>query len=228
MPELKYILESLLFVSPQPLGMDRLKKALPEEEPSAIREALDILSGEYEARGGGFLLCEVAGGWQLRTRPQYALWVKRLSQTQPVRLSPAALETLAIVAYNQPVLKSFVEHVRGVDSGGVLKVLLEKGLIRVPGRDDKPGRPMLYATTKKFLEVFELKDLADLPSLTQIKELSRTTAGQDAETGEPEISEGRDVKTNLSPSSYFPDGELQPFEITSDVLLQAKPGNSDA
>ncbi|MBI5845615.1 MAG: SMC-Scp complex subunit ScpB [Deltaproteobacteria bacterium] len=184
MPELKYILESLLFVSPQPLGMDRLKKALPEEEPLAIREALAALDAEYEARGGGFFLCEVAGGWQLRTRPRYALWVRRLSQSQPVRLSPAALETLAIVAYNQPVLRSCVEHVRGVDSGGVLKVLLEKGLIRVPGRDDKPGRPMLYATTKKFLEVFELKDLADLPSLSQIKDLARTNV-----TAEP-LGEG--------------------------------------
>jgi len=190
MPELKYILESLLFVSPQPLGMDRLKKALPEEDPSAIKVALSNLSAEYEERGGGFFLCEVAGGWQLRTRPQYALWVRRLSQSQPVRLSPAALETLAIVAYNQPVLRSFVEHVRGVDSGGVLKVLLEKGLVRVPGRDDRPGRPMLYATTKKFLEVFELKDLSDLPSLSQIKDLAKPSASMDIETGGGEKTDG--------------------------------------
>lgn len=184
-------MESLLFVSPQPLGMDRLKKALPEEDPAAIKEALSALSAEYEKRGGGFFLCEVAGGWQLRTRPQYALWVKRLSQSQPVRLSPAALETLAIVAYNQPVLRSFVEHVRGVDSGGVLKVLLEKGLIRVPGRDDRPGRPMLYATTKKFLEVFELKDLSDLPSLSQIRDLARTDVAADHSTGGGEETGGR-------------------------------------
>lgn len=181
MPELKYIIESLLFVSSQPLGMDRLKKALPEEEASAIRGALAELAAEYDARGGGFFLCEVAGGWQLRTRSLYSLWVRRLSQSQPVRLSPAALETLAIVAYNQPVLRSFVEHVRGVDSGGVLKVLLEKGLIRVPGRDDKPGRPMLYATTKKFLEIFELKDLSDLPSLSQIKDLARPAPSEEPE-----------------------------------------------
>ncbi len=204
MPPLKHVIESLLFVSPSPLTMDRLKKAAPEEDPARIREALSELAAEYEARGGGFSLCQVAGGWQLRTRPEFAPWIRRLSQTQPVRLSPAALETLAIVAYNQPVLKSSVDHVRGVDSGGVLKVLLEKGLVRVLGRDDKPGRPMLYATTRRFLEIFELKDLSDLPTLAQIKDLARSAPPGDGE-GEA-LSEDTIAAGGLQEVSP-PDGE---------------------
>ncbi|MEW5734506.1 MAG: SMC-Scp complex subunit ScpB [Thermodesulfobacteriota bacterium] len=171
MPELKYIIEALLFISAAPLSLDRIRGALPEAEPAAIRRALDELAAEYEARGGAFGLRQVAGGWQLRTRPLFAPWLRALTQSQPARLSAASLETLAVVAYHQPVLRSFIEHVRGVDCGGVLKALLDRGLIRVIGRDDKPGKPLLYGTTKRFLEVFDLKDLSELPSMQEIEEM---------------------------------------------------------
>ena len=172
MDNLKYIIESLLFVSSTPLSMERLRQSAPEADARMIRDALEALGREYELRGGGFALHHVAGGYQLRTRPEYAQWIKRLHQTQPVRLSRPALETLAIIAYRQPVLRSDIEYIRGVDSGGVLKMLMEKQLIRVLGRDtDKPGRPMIYSTTKKFLEVFDLKDLSELPTLKELEEL---------------------------------------------------------
>jgi segregation and condensation protein B len=179
-PPLKDIVESLLFMSGSPITIERLSIAVPDAVPGEIRQTLNGLEAEYEARGGGFCLRQVAGGWQLRTRPQFAPWIRRMHQSQPSRLSQAALETLAIIAYNQPVLRSYVEHVRGVDSGGVMKLLLDKGLIRVLGRDDKPGRPMLYATSKKFLEIFDLKDLSELPTLKEIQEITQTGESRNA------------------------------------------------
>ena len=172
MENLKHIIESLLFVSSTPLSMERLRQSVPEADAKLIREALETLGKDYETRGGGFALHHVAGGYQLRTRPEYAQWIKRLHQSQPVRLSKPALETLAIIAYRQPVLRSDIEYIRGVDSGGVLKMLLEKQLIRVLGRDaEKAGRPMIYSTTKRFLEIFDLQDLSELPTLKELEEL---------------------------------------------------------
>ena len=172
--ELKYIIESLLFVSETPLPMDRLKKVLEEFETKEIKEALEALVVEYDARGGGFMLKEVAGGYQIRTRPGYAQYIKRLIQPGAQRLSKAALETLAIIAYKQPVIRADIEFIRGVDCGGVLRMLLEKKLVRVLGRKEIPGRPMIYATTKQFLEIFDLKDLKDLPSPKEIEALGET------------------------------------------------------
>jgi segregation and condensation protein B len=113
----------------------------------------------------------VAGGFQFRTRPEYSQWVKKLIAPKPTRLSKAALETLAIIAYKQPIIRSEIEHIRGVDSGGVLRMLLEKNLIRVMGRKEIPGRPLIYGTTRHFLEVFELKNLKDLPTPKEIEEM---------------------------------------------------------
>jgi segregation and condensation protein B len=168
MEDLKPILESLLFVAEEALSLERLHKLLPEAEAREIREALAELGAEYEARRGGFHLAEVAGGYQLRSRPEYTAWIRRLVEPRPVRLSKAALETLAIIAYKQPIIRADVEHLRGVDCGGVLRVLLERKLIRVLGRKEIAGRPLIYATTKKFLETFDLKDLSDLPSPQEI------------------------------------------------------------
>ncbi|ACL06895.1 chromosome segregation and condensation protein, ScpB [Desulfatibacillum aliphaticivorans] len=187
MDNLKYIIESLLFISSTPLSMERLRQSIPEADSKMIRTALETLGREYELRGGGFALHHVAGGYQLRTRPEYAQWIKRLHQSQPVRLSKPALETLAIIAYRQPVLRSDIEYIRGVDSGGVLKMLMEKQLIRVLGRDtDKPGRPMIYSTTKKFLEVFDLKDLTELPTLKELEELGLSKKQKDEDDYDPD------------------------------------------
>ncbi len=171
MDNLKAIVESLLFASDIPLTIDKIKSILDIQDRQAALNALTSLAQEYESQKRGFFLSEVAGGYQLRTRPEYRQWVRRMKQTRPARLSRAAMETLAIVAYKQPVLRSDVEHLRGVDSGGTLRTLLERGLIRVLGRKRLPGRPMVYGTSKRFLEIFDLKELSELPTLKDLQEL---------------------------------------------------------
>jgi segregation and condensation protein B len=171
MENIKHIIESLLFVAAEPLTVDRIKRILTQAETADIRSAAAQLAAEYEERGGGFYLDEVAGGYQIRTRPEYTEWIKKLIQPKPLRLSKPALETLVIIAYKQPIIRSDIEHIRGVDCGGVLRVLLERKLIRVLGRKEIAGRPLIYATTKRFLEVFDLKNLRDLPTPKEIEEL---------------------------------------------------------
>ncbi|MDY6791392.1 MAG: SMC-Scp complex subunit ScpB [Thermodesulfobacteriota bacterium] len=174
MENLKYIIESLLFVAQEPLSVDRLKRVLNTAGANDIKNALKELTDEYEARKGGFYLNEVAGGFQIRTRSEYTSWIKRLIQPNPPRLSKASLETLAIIAYKQPVIRSDIESLRGVDCGGILRVLLKRKFIRVLGRKELPGRPLIYATTKRFLEIFDLKDLKDLPTPKEIEELGNS------------------------------------------------------
>jgi len=176
MDDIKNIIESLLFVADEPLSLDRFKSIIGQAETKEIRLALEELEAEYLARQGGFYLNQVAGGYQIRTRSEYTEWIKRLLQPRPLRLSKAALETLAIIAYKQPVIRSDVEHIRGVDCGGVLRVLLERKFIRVLGRKEIPGRPLIYATTKRFLEVFDLKTLKDLPTPKEIEEFGSALA----------------------------------------------------
>ena len=174
MADLKNIIEALLFVSAAPLSPEQIHEVLPEAGTREIRTTLQELIREHEARGGGFVLHEVAGGFQFRTRPEHRPWIEKLLAPQPVRLSRAALETLAIVAYHQPVLRSDIEHIRGVNSGNTLRLLLEKKLIRILGRKEIPGRPLVYGTTRKFLETFDLKDLKDLPAPDEIQPDPRT------------------------------------------------------
>lgn len=174
MENLKYIIESLLFVAQEPLSVERLKKILNTAGASDIKNALKELSDEYETRKGGFYLNEVAGGFQIRTRSEYTSWIKRFIQPNPPRLSRASLETLAIIAYKQPTIRSDIENLRGVDCGGILRVLLKRKFIRVLGRKELPGRPLIYSTTKRFLEVFDLKDLKDLPTPKEIEELGKS------------------------------------------------------
>jgi segregation and condensation protein B len=170
MQELKNTIESLLFVADEPLTVERLRGIIETADGKQIRSALQALADEYEQRGGGFLLREVAGGWQMRSRPEYHEWIKRMLQPSPQRLSRAALETLALIAYRQPIIRADIEHVRGVDCGGILRQLMERKLIRVLGRKEIAGRPLIYATTKLFLELFDLKDLNDLPTPMEIGE----------------------------------------------------------
>lgn len=170
MSETKNIVESLLFASGSPLSVEQLKSALPDTQAAEIRRAANDLVSEYAARKGGIVLAEVAGGYQFRTRPDYSSYVHKLRDPQPLKLSRAAMETLAIVAYQQPVLRSEIEHIRGVSSGNTLRFLQEKKLIRILGRRDVPGRPLVYGTTKKFLETFDLKDLKDLPRPEELED----------------------------------------------------------
>ena len=205
MDDIKNIIESLLFVSQEPLTIDRFKKIISGTETKDLREALEDLKADYEARQGGFFLNQVAGGYQIHTRPEYMEWIKRLLQPKPMRLSKAALETLAIIAYKQPVIRSDVEHIRGVDCGGVLRVLLERKFVRVLGRKEIAGRPLIYATTKRFLEVFDLKNLKDLPTPKEIEEFGSSlsedmnaTADEDQpKSGIPTETEGTETETPL-------------------------------
>ena len=162
--ELKSIIESLIFVANGPLPFKRLKELLPEIDTATLRTTLNQLVEEHETRQGGFYLGEVAGGYQFRTQPSNKGYVHRLLQPPANRLSQAAMETLAIIAYKQPIIRSDIEHIRGVDCGGVLRVLLERKMIRILGRREIPGRPLIYGTTRQFLEVFGLKDLRELPT----------------------------------------------------------------
>jgi len=170
MENIKHIIESLLFVAEDPLTIEKLRTIMETVDAKEIREALQTLSEEYDERGGGFLLSEVAGGWQIRSRPEYHEWIKRMLQPSPQRLSKAALETLAIIAYKQPIIRADIEFIRGVDCGGVLRQLMERKLIRVLGRKEIAGRPLIYATTKLFLEMFDLKSLNDLPTPAELAE----------------------------------------------------------
>jgi segregation and condensation protein B len=175
MEDLSNIIESLLFVAENPLSLDQLQAVVPEASADDIRQALLSLKADYAARNGGFVIHEVAGGYQFRTRPEYKEWVRRLLQPKPPKLSKPAMETLAIIAYRQPILRSEIEHIRGVESANSLRILLERKLIRVLGRREIPGRPLVYATTTKFLETFDLRDLKDLPTLKEIADLENAS-----------------------------------------------------
>jgi len=167
--DVRPILESLFFVSDSPIRLETLVEILPESNKEAIMEGIRQIQAEYENRSKGIELTEIAGGYQFRTKADFAGWLNRLKKAKAVKLSQAALETLAIVAYRQPIIRPAIEEVRGVDSGSVLHTLLEKGLIKIMGRKDLPGRPIVYGTTRTFLELFSLNTLSDLPSLQEIQ-----------------------------------------------------------
>ncbi len=168
--------EAVLFASDKPLRFELLQDALGGVDPGALRGALTNLTRHYESRGAGIRLVEVAGGYQLRTVARAAAYVARARGVKPVKLSKAAVETLSIVAYRQPVTRLEVEGIRGVDCGGMLRMLLERGLVKVLGRRDEPGRPLVYGTTPEFLEMFGLRDLSDLPTLRDLRELQADDA----------------------------------------------------
>ncbi|HEX5773461.1 MAG TPA: SMC-Scp complex subunit ScpB [Geomobilimonas sp.] len=170
---LKSVVESLIFVAEAPLSLERLASILEEHERSDLRAALDELLADYEQSGRGIVLVEVAGGYQFRSRPEHADYLKRLSKTRPPKFGQSSLETLAIIAYRQPITRAEVEYLRGVDCGGILKTLLEKKLIKILGKKDVPGRPLIYGTTREFLELFSLKNLASLPTLKEIQDLAQ-------------------------------------------------------
>jgi segregation and condensation protein B len=169
---LKGILEAILFVSGEPVSVDRMLGVVEGVDRAELMSALRGLQADYGAEGRGLQLVEVAGGFQITTRPDCAPWIKRLERAKEgAKLSRSAMETLAIVAYKQPVVRAEIEQIRGVDSAAVLKTLLERRLVRIVGRKDAAGRPIMYGTTRQFLQAFGLKDLSDLPALRDIKEL---------------------------------------------------------
>ncbi|PKN72331.1 MAG: SMC-Scp complex subunit ScpB [Deltaproteobacteria bacterium HGW-Deltaproteobacteria-10] len=172
MENIKAVIEALILASEAPLALEKICVILDNVEKAEVKNALEQLIAEYNERASGIGLVEVAGGFQFRTRPELGSWVKKLKGTKPASLSPAALETLAIVAYRQPIVKAEIEDIRGVDVSAPLRGLLDKKLVRIVGRKDVPGKPIIYGTTKKFLEVFNLKDLSELPTLRELKEMN--------------------------------------------------------
>ncbi|HEO64092.1 MAG TPA: SMC-Scp complex subunit ScpB [Candidatus Omnitrophica bacterium] len=169
---IKNAIEAFLFVSDKPLSLDQIKDVLNIDR-SEIKSEIDALKEEYK-KNHSFRLREVAGGYQMVTDPEYAPWLRKLFQGgQKGRLSKPALETLAIVAYKQPLTKPEIEQIRGVDVDGVIKTLQEKGLVKITGRKQVIGRPLLYATTKKFLEYFGLNSLEELPVLNEFVEMEQ-------------------------------------------------------
>jgi segregation and condensation protein B len=191
--ELKAIVESLVFVSDIPLRPERIAEAI-EVERGKVVQILRELESEYRQARRGFVLEEVAGGFQFRTRAEHVEWVRRLNKSRPFRFSRAALETLAIIAYRQPITRAEIEYLRGVDSGGVVKTLLDRHLVRILGKKDIAGRPMIYGTSREFLELFGLRDLAALPTLKEFSEITPEVAGSEEgpTTGEYPVAESGD------------------------------------
>jgi segregation and condensation protein B len=182
---LKPVIEALIFASDGAISLDRLARIIEGSEREAVRSALRELVDEYAGRGGGFLIEEVAGGYRFRTNPSLAPWIRRLWKSSAQKMSRASMETLAMVAYRQPVTRGELESLRGVDSGAVLATLMEKRFIKIVGRKEAPGRPVVYGTTKEFLEAFDLKDLSCLPSLRDIQ----NTEGEDADQAKGQAGE---------------------------------------
>lgn len=168
---LKLIIEAFLFASDKPITASEINSWLPEATIPDIKHSLEELGNDYAAMGRSFSLKQVAMGYQFRTKAEYAPYVLQMLKTSPARLSRAAFETLAIIAYKQPILRQEIERLRGVDVGGILRTLLEKDLIRIMGRKNLPGKPLIYGTTKRFLEVFDLENINSLPKLKEIQNL---------------------------------------------------------
>ncbi len=168
---LKLIVEALLFASDKPLSAREIHGSLSDVKLAEIKSVLEVLKQEYEEMGRSFILKDIANGYQFRSHSEYGPYILKMLQTSPSRLSRAALETLSIIAYKQPILRQEIERYRGVDVGGILRMLGEKDLVKIMGREDLPGRPLIYGTTNKFLEVFDLQSLEALPKLKEIEAL---------------------------------------------------------
>src|SRR5215467_7274612 len=184
--ELVAVLEALLFVSGEPIPVARLATVIAVSK-AEIEQALNLLSQQLAQDCRGIQLVKLAGGYRLVTKPDYAPWLKRLDKAKAAqKLSRSALESLAIIAYKQPLVRSEIEEIRGVETSGVLRTLLERKLVRIVGRKEVPGRPIMYGTTKFFLEHFGLHDLSQLPPLREFKELGdaeQALLPMEAETG---------------------------------------------
>lgn len=191
---IRSIIESVLLVSDRPLPVKEITDILGGVlDSKGVRKVLEDMAVSYQNAGSGILLREVAGGFQFYTNPENAEFIKRMIDIKPFKLSRAALETLAIVAYRQPVTKAEIEEIRGVDSSGAIRVLIEKKFVRIVGKKDEPGRPFLYGTTKEFMEFFDLKSLSELPTLKDLEQIAREINEEsgvaDTSSNQPAIAE---------------------------------------
>jgi len=189
--EVKSIIESLLFVAGEPVTLDTLRKIVEVDKYNTDRILRDLIN-DYSINNSGLLILEVAGGFQMVTNPASSPWIKKLlSTSMPKRLTQSSLETIAIIAYRQPIIKAEIEAIRGVNSDGVVKTLLDRRLVKILGRKEAPGRPLMYGTTQEFMQYFGLKDLAELPTLKEFEEMNIPEPLEELppETGESETVE---------------------------------------
>ncbi|MGH3118333.1 MAG: SMC-Scp complex subunit ScpB [Vicinamibacterales bacterium] len=187
---LKAVIEALIYASPDPLTVKQLAKLLDGEPKEAVQEAIEALKKDYE-RQGGLQMVEIAGGYRIVTRPELHEWVRKLFHEQTKqKLSVAALETLAVIAYKQPITAPEIAEIRGVNTAGVLGTLIERRLVKIVGRKPVVGRPFIYATSREFLDRFGLKDLSDLPKVEDMAE----ALGFEAPTG---LTEGGSAENPL-------------------------------
>lgn len=193
---LKPLIETIIFAADHPISFEKLMNVLEGEKRDEVKTALNELIVDYHQSRRGFLIEDVAGGYQIRTRPEFSPWIRRLFKIGFQKLSKASMETLAMIAYKQPVTRIEIEELRGVDSGGVLKTLMDRNLIKIIGRKEMPGRPAVYGTTKEFLEIFDLKDLSCLPTLKEIimpqeEEIAGETSEDNGAGGDSVQTQGR-------------------------------------
>jgi segregation and condensation protein B len=219
--EAKRIIEVLLFVSDKPVSLDALNDILSNIESTEIRSLIEELNSEYASSGRAFGVKEIAGGFQMLTDPAYSKWIAALYKRPPDRLTGPSLETLAIVAYKQPITRSEIEAIRGVNVDGVLRTLEERNLIRTRGRMEAPGRPILYGTTSEFLQHFGLKSLEELPKLKEFQEsdLDFVREKARAELLNPvrsEASNGMNIETGRLEPQEAPKQDAAPQEEKTD------------
>ena len=227
------IIESLLFASDKPLGLPDFKRLLGERDGKKVTAAVEALA--EQRKGTGIEVATLSTGWLLRTNPENAAWVGKLLVGRPLRLSRAMLETLAIVAYRQPVTRPEIDDIRGVDCGPVLKTLLDRGLVRIIGKSEEVGRPILYGTTPEFLRIFNLRELKELPTLREFYDLteenqSRVEAehGPAAETPppsatspKPDVALGAVARSELPPEPEETDPLLDELDQASRLAKKA-------
>ena len=207
--EAKAIIESILFMSGETITLDTLRNIIEVDKYNTERLVRELIT-EYALKNGGLLILEVAEGFQMATSPACSPWVRKLLSTSvPKKLTQSSLETMAIIAYKQPIIKAEIEAIRGVNSDGVVKTLLEKKLVKILGRKEAPGRPLMYGTTSEFLQYFGLKDLSELPTLKEF-----------AEVDMPEPPEGLHEEETSPEGLTVPDGiEEEGEEVLSEVSL---------
>lgn len=187
--EIKNILEALFFITDRPMSLQKIKEILNDHAVEGLKDIIFEIQQDYQNRNGALHLNEVAGGFQLATRPEYGEWVKKLYKDRiTYRLTKSSLETLSIIAYKQPVTRAEIEVIRGVDVSGVLEKLLERKLIRICGRKEVIGRPILYGTTPEFLKFFGLKNLAEIPDLDEFVDQEKDELAIPEESS-PEVKE---------------------------------------
>ena len=228
--EKRRIVEALILSSPDPISAAKLAEIIPYCDAGQAKDLVNELNTEYVEQDRSFEIWEVAGGYQIRTRAEFSGYLQKLQKERALRLSPAALETLAIIAYRQPTTRAEIEDVRGVDAGATVKSLLERHLIRIAGQREVPGRPMVYATTRRFLEVFGLERRRDLPTLRELDELAREQ-GLLEKTGEENdeseqiagsdgavasADDGSQVETETEPISEGAAEDATPFEAADE------------